>query len=185
MPGNMLETRRLAGLPNDTATLSGLSLTDFMRRAALGLTARMEDLIGTGDAEGYLSAVGSAMGRRIDATFRAAKGVTAFDTRGVADVLVDYKRQVGGCFVVEEATAERIVMTGHRCPFGADARGCGALCQTTANIFGRIAADNLGYAHVALDRTMARGDKECRVTISLVPPDDCDAPGQDFYGTEH
>ena len=37
----------------------------------------------------------------------------------------------------------------------------------TSNVFGRIAADNLGYAGVHIEEAIARGDPGCRVIISL------------------
>jgi hypothetical protein len=33
----------------------------------------------------------------------------------------------------------------------------------TSNVFGSIAAENLGDAKVVIDRAIARGDKECKV----------------------
>ena len=37
----------------------------------------------------------------------------------------------------------------------------------TSNVFGTIAADNLGYAKVALEETIAQGAAGCRIVIYL------------------
>lgn len=47
-----------------------------------------------------------------------------------------------------------------------------SLCMITSNVFGHLAAHNLGYAAVSLDETIARGHDGCRVTILLRPPGD-------------
>jgi hypothetical protein len=37
----------------------------------------------------------------------------------------------------------------------------------TSNVFGTVCAENLGYARVCLNKTIANGDQECAVTIHL------------------
>jgi hypothetical protein len=37
----------------------------------------------------------------------------------------------------------------------------------TSNVFGSIAAENLGYAKVELQQTIAQGDPGCRVVVYL------------------
>jgi hypothetical protein len=39
----------------------------------------------------------------------------------------------------------------------------------TSNVFGVIAAENLGYAKVELQQTIANGDSGCRVVVHLKP----------------
>jgi MetOD domain-containing protein len=41
------------------------------------------------------------------------------------------------------------------------------MCMMTSNVFGAIAADNLGYAKVVLNKTIAQGDPACVVTVFL------------------
>ena len=43
------------------------------------------------------------------------------------------------------------------------------MCMMTSNVFGSIAADNLGYAKVVLEETIALGASGCRVTVYLKP----------------
>jgi hypothetical protein len=52
----------------------------------------------------------------------------------------------------------------------------------TSNVFGAIAAENLGYARVALERTIAEGHGECRVVVYLRPTDDGSAiEGREYF----
>ena len=158
-----------------------LSRETFLRRVAVALIRHLQNLVGTDEVDSYVSSVGAALGRDIDARFRAAKGVDGFDADGVATLLVEAKRQIGGRFEVADLNEDRIVLSGRGCPFGTGAIGCTALCQTTANVCGRIAADNLGYARVTLDKTIARGDGECLVTIWRKPSDAEDDCGNEYY----
>jgi hypothetical protein len=45
----------------------------------------------------------------------------------------------------------------------------------TSNVFGGIAAENLGYAKVELQQTIARGDAECRVVVYIKQTDRSEA----------
>jgi hypothetical protein len=52
----------------------------------------------------------------------------------------------------------------------------------TSNVFGSIAADNLGYAKVVLEQTIARGDAGCRVTLYLTPTaESTAAEGREYF----
>lgn len=52
----------------------------------------------------------------------------------------------------------------------------------TSNVFGLIAAENLGYAKVELAETIARGDGRCRVVVHLEPGSGEHAPGREYFG---
>jgi hypothetical protein len=41
------------------------------------------------------------------------------------------------------------------------------MCMMTSNVFGYIAAENLGYAKVELQETIAKGSRGCTVVIYL------------------
>jgi len=45
----------------------------------------------------------------------------------------------------------------------------------TSNVFGSIAADNLGYAKVAIEQAIARGDAGCWVVVYLKPTPEAEA----------
>ena len=51
----------------------------------------------------------------------------------------------------------------------------------TSNVFGRIAADNLGYARVRLLETIANGDPQCHVVVHLTPQDGLEADEREYY----
>ena len=73
-------------------------------------------------------------------------------------------------------------MLGNRaCPFGDRVRDRPSLCMMTSNVFGHIVSQNLGYARVVLDETIASGADGCRVTIEL-EPDAGREDGREYFG---
>jgi hypothetical protein len=55
----------------------------------------------------------------------------------------------------------------------------------TSNVFGSIAADNLGYAKVELQKTIAAGDPECVVVVYLKPTAESEpASGREYFKGE-
>ena len=51
----------------------------------------------------------------------------------------------------------------------------------TSNVFGHIAAENLGYGKVELQRTIAEGHSECRVVVYLRPTAEAEkAEGREY-----
>lgn len=56
------------------------------------------------------------------------------------------------------------------------------MCMMTSNIFGSIAAENLGYAKVELQETIAQGNPECRVVIYLRLTKEVENyPGREYF----
>ena len=51
----------------------------------------------------------------------------------------------------------------------------------TSNVFGNITAENLGYARVDLEETIADGAPGCRVVIHLNLPMDDQATGREYF----
>jgi predicted ArsR family transcriptional regulator len=120
------------------------------------------------------------VGESMNGAYRQALQVSHLDRTQVARVLVDLKRRISGDFYIIEATEERLVLGNRACPFGELVTGRPSMCMMTSNVFGHIAAQNLGYAHVALEQTIARGDRECRVVVTLMPTD---AEGREYFQT--
>jgi len=85
----------------------------------------------------------------------------------VRDVCLDLKRRIEGDFYVIEEDDEKIVFGNRVCPFSEQVIGRGALCMMTSNVFGTIAAQNLGYGKVVLEETIANGNGRCRVVLYL------------------
>ena len=153
----------------------------FLRRLLRELTGTLSDVVGEDHAAGYISTVGGSMGRWIGNEYRVAAGVRRFDRAMVAKVLVDLKERINGDFYIIEETPEKIVLGNRRCPFGDMVIGRRPLCMMTSNVFGRIAADNLGYARVELQETIAAGHPGCLVVVHLVPQDSADPEDREYF----
>lgn len=154
----------------------------FFRRLLRDLAGTLEEVVGLEMAEGYISTVGSQVGRWIDDGYRAEQGVDKLDAAQVADTCVDLKARIGGDFSLESQSDEKLVFGNRRCPFGNLVKDRPSLCMMTSNVFGRIAADNLGYARVKLDETIARGHAGCRVVVHLKPSTDSSEDEREYYG---
>ncbi len=139
----------------------------FLRSVLRELAGILEQTVGEREAEAYINYVGLSLGRAINATYRDAFAVSRLDPRQVAATLVDLKARIDGEFTIESMDAERIVLVNAACPFGDKVIGRPSLCRMTANVFGFVAAENLGYARVEIAEAIARGDGRCRVVVGL------------------
>lgn len=141
---------------------------DAFTRVLVGeLAATLQDVVGVDEMSGFVSIVGQRMGRQIDAAYRRALDAPRLDRDQLAAVLVDLKRRIRGDFYVIEQREDRIVLGNRACPFADQVHGRPSLCMMTSNVFGSIAADNIGYAKVTIDEAIARGDDGCHVTVWL------------------
>lgn len=139
----------------------------FLRTLLRELTGTLQDVVGLEEASGFVSVVGQHVGDQIDRSYRDALEVRSLDRDQVRDVLVDLKRRIQGDFYVLEEDDEKIVFGNRACPFGDKVLDRPALCMMTSNVFGVIAAENLGYAKVGIEQAIARGDSGCRVVVWL------------------
>lgn len=165
----------------------GVSLDrdSFMRELIRELSGSLQDVVGLEEAKGFVSVVGQTMGRMIDGQYREALGATRLTRGQVTDVLVDLKRRIEGDFYVIEQDDEKIVLGNRACPFGDKVHGRPALCMMTSNVFGSIAADNLGYAKVELQETIATGSDGCRIVVHLRPTSTSDTrEGREYFRSE-
>lgn len=154
----------------------------FLRTLLRELAGTLQDVVGQDEASGFVSVVGQRIGDQINAEYRAALNVPALTREQVAAVLVDLKRRIQGDFYVLSADADKIVLGNRACPFGEKVLDRPTLCMMTSNVFGVIAADNLGYAKVAIEEAIARGDAGCRVTVYLRPTAEAQAAlGREYY----
>ena len=55
------------------------------------------------------------------------------------------KRRINGDFYVIEESETHIVLGNRACPFGDKVLGRPSMCMMTSNVFGHVAAENLGY----------------------------------------
>lgn len=153
----------------------------FFREILRELAGALEDVVGLDQAEGFVSVVGQRIAESIDHGYREAHGTPRLSAEQVGEVLVDLKARIGGSFRVESQDEARIVLRNAACPFGDRVIGRPALCMMTSNVFGAITANNLGYARVTLQATIAHGHDGCEVIIDLHPPTESPALGGREY----
>ena len=154
----------------------------FLRTLLRHLAGTLQKVVGLEEASGFISVVGQEMGDEINRSYKDALAVSNLSREQVADVLVDLKSRIQGDFYIIEQDDERIVLGNRACPFAEKVIGRPALCMMTSNVFGSIAADNLGYAKVVIEQAIARGDAGCRVVVYLQPTPEAEAgQGREYY----
>ena len=154
----------------------------FLRTLVRELAGALQDVVGLDEADGFISIVGQRMGEQINDSYRAALQVPTLTREQVAQVLVDLKRRIQGDFYIIEETDEKIVLGNRACPFGDKVRERPALCMMTSNVFGVIAAENLGYGKVVLEETIAEGHGGCRIVVHLKPTEEAQAAdGREYF----
>lgn len=153
----------------------------FFRSIIRSLSGSLEDTVGLEEASGYIALVGNEIGEWISEEYRASAGKAHFTPHEVARILVDLKRRIGGEFSIVSVDEDRIVFRNSRCPFGDLVKDRPSLCQMTTNVFGRIAADNAGYARIELPKTIAQGHGCCEAIVHLTPADTGAQEGREFF----
>jgi predicted ArsR family transcriptional regulator len=154
----------------------------FLRTLLRHLAGTLQQVVGLEEASGFISVVGQEMGDEINQSYKDALAVSNLSRNQVADVLVDLKRRIQGDFFIIEQDDEKIVLGNRACPFAEKVIGRPALCMMTSNVFGSIAADNLGYAKVAIEQAIAQGAAGCRVVVYLRPTPEAEAAqGREYY----
>lgn len=153
----------------------------FLRSMLRELAGTLQDVVGLDEASGFISVVGQRIGDELNASYREALGVPSLTREQVADVLVDLKHRINGDFQIVEQDDERIVYSNTRCPFAEKVIDRPALCMMTSNVFGSITADNLGYARVVLEETIAEGANGCRVVVHLTTANEPQPAGREYF----
>jgi predicted ArsR family transcriptional regulator len=154
----------------------------FLRTLIRELSGTLQDVVGVREAAGFVSVVGQRIGEQMNADYRRALQVERLSREQVASVLVDLKRRIQGDFYVIEESDDKIVLGNRACPFEEKVIGRPSMCMMTSNVFGSIAADNLGYAKVELQQTIADGASGCRVVIYLRPTGESDqVEGREYF----
>lgn len=151
----------------------------FLRTLIRELSGTLEDIVGIEEASGFISVVGQSIGKQIDRSYKSALQVSNLSREQVTQVLIDLKKRIQGDFYILEETAEKIVFGNRICPFAEKVLGRPSMCMMTSNVFGLIAADNLGYAKVELQETIANGDTQCKVVVYLQPIEEAD--GREYF----
>ena len=158
-----------------------LDRDNFLRSLIRELSGTLQDIVGLDEAAGFVSVVGAKIGDQIDRDYRLALGVDRLDRNQVALVLQDLKRRIQGRFKIVSADSEKIVLANTACPFGDKVIGRPSMCMMTSNVFGRVAANNLGYAKVELSETIADGHGRCHVVVHLSRELAAKADGREYF----
>lgn len=154
----------------------------FLRSLIRALSGTLEEVVGLTEAAGFISVVGQTIGDEINRDYRFALGTSSLTRPQVAAVLVDLKRRINGDFYIIQEDDTKIVLGNRRCPFEEKVLGRRSMCMMTSNVFGSIAAENLGYAKVELQQTIAAGHPGCRVVVHLQPTPEAEtAEGREYY----
>jgi predicted ArsR family transcriptional regulator len=153
----------------------------FLRKLLRELAGTLQDVVGVEEASGYITVVGRSIGEQIDSAYKKALAVDHLSKEQVAQVLVDLKKRIEGDFFILEETEDRIVLGNRACPFGEMVLDRPSLCMMTSNVFGYIAAQNLGYAAVELEQTIAEGAPGCRVVVHLRPTDELPPSTREYF----
>ncbi|WP_197740664.1 methanogen output domain 1-containing protein [Tuwongella immobilis] len=154
----------------------------FLRTLLRELAGTLQDVVGLQEASGFISVVGQRIGDQMNQAYRAALGRAVLNPEMVGEVLLDLKRRIQGDFFLISLDSEKMVLGNRACPFGDKVVGRPALCMMTSNVFGSIAAENLGYAKVELRETIAQGNSGCLVIIYLqATPESQAASGREYF----
>ena len=152
----------------------------FLREMIGALAETIEQVVGLDQAQGFIAVVGDKIGRAVEAEYRRRAG-GQMSLEQLSEALVDFKRRIDGGFSIAAIDAQGVVLVNTRCPYGRDVLGRESLCMMTSNVFGRMAAENLGFAHVRIDESIARGDRRCVVSIRF----DEEAPARSIGGRSY
>ena len=154
----------------------------FLRTLIRELAGTLQDVVGLEEASGFVSVVGQRVGDQINESYKSALEVSSLSREQVAEVLVDLKRRIQGDFYVVSEDDEKIVFGNNACPFAEKVIGRPAMCMMTSNVFGVIAAENLGYSKVVLEETIANGAPGCRVVVHLKPTPEAESvEGREYF----
>lgn len=154
----------------------------FWRTLVRELSGVLEDAVGIEEASGFISLVGRNTWDMMGENYRKALEVSELSREQLAEVLVDLKARIRGDFYVIEQDDEKIVPGNRACPFAEKVLGRESMYMTTSNVFGSIAAENLGYGKVELQGTIARGDAGCRMVVYLRPTEESEArEGREYF----
>lgn len=144
----------------------------------------LQTLVGNTDASSYISLVGLALGEAIYQESIESAIPDYLTPSGLADLLVAIEQRIGGGFSVSSVTRDAIVLHNAKCPYGSGIAGRPSLCMMTTNMLGTIAAQYLDYAAVDTTKTIASGDRYCRVVIRLRPGSETGSMTREYFYRE-
>lgn len=179
-PSNV--SRTASDIPDLSLLEIPLERDVFLRTLLHHLAGALQDVVGIEEASGFVSIVGQKIGDEINSHYRHALRVQNLSQEQVAAVCVDLKSRIQGDFFVMEMTNEKIVFGNRTCPFAEKVLGRPSLCMMTSNVFGSIAAENLGYGKVVIEQAIANYDPGCLVTVYVQASDEARSKeGREYF----
>jgi len=168
--------------------IEGLNITlerdGFLRNLIRELSGLLEDVVGLEEASGFISVVGQNIGKQIDSDYKQALQISQLNREQISQVLQDLKLRIQGDFYIISADKDKVVFGNRICPFAEKVKDRPSLCMMTSNVFGTIAAENNGYAKIALEETIAQGDPGCKVVVYFEDSEEAKAAeGREYFGT--
>jgi predicted ArsR family transcriptional regulator len=159
-----------------------LNEAGFLRKFIRHITGTLEDVVGLHESSGFVATVAQRMGEQINEAYRQSMGLERLDAQHITQVFLDLQNNINGDFSVSHEDEEKIVITGCACPFGKEVVDRPSLCMMTSNMLAVIAAENLGYAKVSIEKSLARGDSCCRIVMYLKKSHEAGrAEGREFF----
>lgn len=155
--------------------------TQFYRKCLLDLNDVLDQVIGTQESGAFIGLVASRLAEFFMEAYRTSSGYCRFSPSQLACLLVDLKRRIGGDFYIESVNLHKIVLRNRCCPFGSEVIGNSTMCNMTSGVFGKIVAQSNNYAAVSIDEAIARGDKQCQISILLQAEDNADGRYKEFF----
>ncbi|NVK56494.1 MAG: transcriptional regulator [Alteromonadaceae bacterium] len=156
----------------------------FYQQCLLELNEVLQSILGKNESAAFISLVSVRIAEFFIKQYHEQSGQRYFSVTQLANLFVDLKRRIGGDFFIEEVDSQKIVLRNNRCPFGDKILGNTALCNMTADVFGKIAVGSNNYAAVSVDEAIARGDPQCKVTILLQPEEQLLDKYKEYYNVE-
>lgn len=118
----------------------------------------------------YIETIGLSASSGLENTSRKKLGSPKnLNPEHYVNIITKIKNDIGGNFSRGSSKPGEIRVTNSCCPFGEGVKHTPELCRMTSSVFGGIAARNFGYAKVKLNKTIAKNDGVCDVSIYLDP----------------
>jgi len=157
----------------------------FLRSLISELAGTLQNVVGQEEAEGFISIVGQNIGEWINTTYKQKLDQKKLSRAQVSDILIDLKARINGKFTRENSDNDKMVFTNSQCPFEDKVLNRPCMCMMTSNVFGSISADNLGYAKVELQKTIANGDNECKIIVyTAKTAESQSSDGREYFGLD-
>ncbi len=157
----------------------------FLRSLIREFAGTLEEVVGYKEAAGYISLVGQCMGDWLNNLYKKALKVEHLTREQVIEILVDLKNRIGGEFSIVERDEDKIVLKNTTCPFEDKVLDRPSICMMTSNVFGTIVSQNLGYAKVVLEQTIAERADYCRVIVYMkLTSESEEKEGREYFGPD-